>query len=137
MSLLKPRTAHVELVGGVTGGRLSEPDALAWMALLHTHKVILRSTAVNRAWQQDAKDGVVALEAQTQRGVAAVVAKLWTKTAEKDDKRRNYTYWHREFNTRLNCEVAESIPTFVMPRVEELRLLLKGDSRVVDVVAED
>ena len=142
MSLLRPDTAHEELVRAAVDGRLSEEDALVWMVLLHTHEMHLQADAVCDSWRSHAGAGHVVLAAQTRRVVAAVIASLWKELMEKrgqppDEQRSNYAYWYWQYSTRVPYEVIEAVPTELLPRLQEFRDVLARDPRVLAVVAED
>ena len=142
MSLLRPDTAHEELVRTAANGRLTEEDALVWMVLLHTHEMHLQTDAVCDSWRSHTADGHAILAAHTQRGVAAVIASLWKVMKGKrgrpsDDQRSDYAYWYGQYNTRVPYEVIDSVPADLLHRLQELRDLLARDPRVIAVVPED
>src|SRR5438046_2116561 len=93
-------SAHEDLLRGVLREPLTEADALLWMVLLHTHTIRLRPGAV-REWRGEEAAGPVELAAQTQRGVASVMAALWP---DRSDERANYIYWYWQYNTQVPYE---------------------------------
>jgi hypothetical protein len=111
------------------------------MVLLHTHEIHLSAAAVDESWSRHAKDGVVKLAAPAQRGVAAAIADLWgeikTKRGRDADSRSAYTYWYWQYNTSVPYETVEAVPAGLRNRLEELRLRLAEDSRVVAVIPEE
>jgi hypothetical protein len=141
MSLLRVKSAHKDLVASALDGPLVEEDALAWMVLLHTHVIRLRAEAVEAKWRGDQEAGTVILEPDTQRGVAAVVAKLWKQThpgaprLPKAD-RANYVYWYWEFNTKVPYECWEDVPEELKPKLIELRDRLARNPHVVAVIPD-
>ena len=140
MSLLLWETAHTELARAAMEGRLNEEDALVWMVLLHTHEIHLHGRSTEDALRRHERNGVVSLSAHTQRGVAAAIAELWAEIKHKrgqhsGDQRTRYEHWYWEFNTR-GYESVENIPARMKSRLEELRVLLTQDPRVVAVVPD-
>lgn len=143
MRALNPRNAHFELVRNSLKAGLAESDALLWMVLLHTHEIHVRADFVEKPWRDHQEGGAVVFPALTQRGVAAVVAKLWLETKLKKksqgkaEPRTNYIHWYWEYNTRVPYEIVEQVPAGLRPRLEELRAILEQDPRVFAVVPED
>jgi hypothetical protein len=141
MNLLRPSTAHSELLQSATGGRLTEQDALLWMVLLHTHQIHIVPEAVEVRWSKHEQRGMVVLAPHTQRGVACAIASIWAKLKQKrnksQDERCHYIYWYWQYNTRVPYEISEDIPEQLRPRLEELRAMLTQDPRVLAVIPEE
>ena len=141
MRLLNPRTAHLELVRAAVTGRLAENDALLWMVLLHTHSVHLHARWACATWRKHQTGGVVILPPHTQRGVAAVIAKLWREQEQRassvDEQRSHYVYWYWQLNTGSSFEDIEDVPAELRRGIEEFREALARDPRVVAVLPDN
>jgi hypothetical protein len=142
MTKLSASNAHLDLVRRATSGSLTEEDALVWMVLLHTHQIRIKAEFVDDSWRRHERNGVVSLSPHTQRGVAAVIAELWTEIKHKrkrsvDDPRNSYCTWYYEFNFRVPYETIEAIPASLLERLEQLRSLLVQDARVIAVIPDD
>jgi hypothetical protein len=111
------------------------------MVLLHTHEIHLHPEHVSPQWQENQRDGVAVLHADTRRGVAAVIAKLWSEVKREQtrppDEQCGYKYWYWQYCTQMPYEMLCEVPVELMPRLLELRQTLAWDPRVVAVVEED
>ena len=123
--------AREELLRNAIPDGLSEEDALLWMALLHTHEIHLRPGTL----EELDSSNVVVLPADTQRGVASVIAALWRKRS--DPVRTNYVYWYNEYVRRTPYELFDSAPPAHKERIRQFREALTHDERVVAVQPED
>lgn len=124
----------LDLVRRLSQGRLGEDDALSWMILLHTHRIVFRPALTENQPLGPNGEAGVALAAQTQRGAAQVIASVWP---DRDDERAHYIYWLGEYNTRTPYEVLEDVPHDYLTRVLELRRLLAQEPAVAAVEPED
>lgn len=124
-TLLTIPTAHRELLRNVLQRPLTEEDALLWMVLLHTHAIHLSPGVL-------AEEAIV-LSAETQRGVASIIADLWPDRA---DERSNDAYWYRQYNTRTPYEVLEDVPRDLLSPILRLREILSRDPRVSAIIED-
>jgi hypothetical protein len=127
---LTRENAHATLLRDLLGERIAEDDALLWMVLLHTHEIHMRPDALAEAWPNGQ---VAVLPAETQRGVASIIASLWP---DRDDPRAQYVYWYILFNTRTPYETLDAVPDELKRHLLQLRDSLAADPRVIAVVEE-
>src|SRR5271167_3403318 len=96
-STLARDSLHSDLLQACIGTiPLSEPDALLWMVLLHTHHI---RTRLGTATSRNGKP-VIDFPAVTQRHAAEIVAGFWSERHPEDRQRSGYQYWYHAFNTR-------------------------------------
>jgi hypothetical protein len=124
---------HRDLLRNCVGSRFSEPDALLWMVLLHTHEIRMKPGAATNSNGSP----VTAFAAITQRHAAQVVAELWSERRPTDIERSSYAYWYHQYNSRTPYEVFSDTPESLVARLIELREVLASDPRVDAVVPED
>lgn len=141
LGTLSADNAHLELTRSAALGRLTEPDALLWMVLLHTHEIRVHSSAIAGVIPSPTTPEIVRLPALTQNGVATVAAQLWGEIKKKRgrpaDDRSAPSYWYWKYNTEARYEFINDVPQPLHDRLFEFRDRLKTDPRVVDVLPED
>lgn len=126
-------TGHKKLLSDVIKAPLAEEDGLAWMILLHTHEIHVRSQPLADDAFNEPRE-VTILAPETQRGAAQIVAALWPD--ETDAKHRDPSYWYRKYNTSGSYEALEDVPEDLRQRVLRVRELLAQHPCIV-LVAEE
>jgi hypothetical protein len=125
---------HKELLRSLMHERLTEEEGLLWIVLLHTHAIHAHMEALTADASATGTRGATVLPADTQRGVAHIIASLWPDRT--DHQRCDYAYWYWQYNTKTPYEVLSDMPQDQLARLLELRDTLAKDPRVIAVVEE-